>query len=92
MEAFLRLVPGPDFKSGGGCGDTSPAGSIPVRFRQFVKLCADKPFGNEWLRFFQNRVLPKVTSLGRLWEKMLYSVLNADSTIQRADNAVGKQP
>jgi len=33
-EAFLRLVPGPDFKSGGGCGDTSPAGSIPVRFRQ----------------------------------------------------------
>jgi hypothetical protein len=35
MEAFLRLVPGPDFKSGGGCGDTSPAGSIPVRFRHF---------------------------------------------------------
>jgi hypothetical protein len=33
MEAFLRLVPGPDFKSGGGRGDTSPAGSIPVRFR-----------------------------------------------------------
>ncbi len=32
-EAFLRLVPGPDFKSGGGRGDTSPAGSIPVRFR-----------------------------------------------------------
>ena len=28
------LVPAPDFKSGGGCGDTSPAGSIPVRFRQ----------------------------------------------------------
>jgi hypothetical protein len=36
MEAFLRLVPGPDFKSGGGCGDTSPAGSIPVRFRHIV--------------------------------------------------------
>ena len=34
MEAFLRLVPGPVFKTGGGRGNTSPAGSIPVRFRQ----------------------------------------------------------
>ena len=33
-EAIVVLVPAPDFKSGGGCGDTSPAGSIPVRFRQ----------------------------------------------------------
>ena len=32
-EAIVVLVPAPDFKSGGGCGDTSPAGSIPVRFR-----------------------------------------------------------
>ena len=33
MEASAALVPVPDFKSGGGRGDTSPAGSIPVRFR-----------------------------------------------------------
>ena len=35
-EAFPVLVPGPDFKSGGGRGDTASAGSIPVRFRQSV--------------------------------------------------------
>ena len=34
MEAIVVLVPAPDFKSGGGRGDTSSAGSIPVRFRQ----------------------------------------------------------
>jgi hypothetical protein len=33
-EAIVVLVPAPDFKSGGGRGDTSSAGSIPVRFRQ----------------------------------------------------------
>jgi ribosomal subunit interface protein len=33
-EAFAALVRAPDFKSGGGRGDTSPAGSIPVRFRR----------------------------------------------------------
>jgi ribosome-associated translation inhibitor RaiA len=33
-EAFAGLVPVPDFKSGGGRGDTVPAGSIPVRFRR----------------------------------------------------------
>ena len=34
QEAIAVLVLAPDFKSGGGCGNTSPAGSIPVRFRQ----------------------------------------------------------
>lgn len=33
-EALPRLVPGPDFKSGGACGDTGSGGSIPLRFRQ----------------------------------------------------------
>ncbi len=35
LEASAALVRAPDFKSGGECGDTLPAGSIPVRFRQF---------------------------------------------------------
>ena len=34
VEAFVALVPAPDFKSGGSRGDTASAGSIPVRFRQ----------------------------------------------------------
>ena len=34
MEAYVALVPAPDFKSGGSRGDTASAGSIPVRFRQ----------------------------------------------------------
>lgn len=34
MEARPGLVPGSDFKSGGGLGNGSTAGSIPVRFRQ----------------------------------------------------------
>jgi len=33
-EAIVTLVRATDFKSGGGCGDTASAGSIPVRFRQ----------------------------------------------------------
>jgi len=32
-EAIVTLVRATDFKSGGGCGDTASAGSIPVRFR-----------------------------------------------------------
>lgn len=34
-EAIVTLVRATDFKSGGGCGDTASAGSIPVRFRHF---------------------------------------------------------
>ncbi len=36
-EAFAALVRALDFKSSGGRGDTSPAGSIPVRFRRGVE-------------------------------------------------------
>ncbi len=43
VEAFPRLVPGPDFKSGGGRGDTASAGSIPVRFRRLEREV-------QWLR------------------------------------------
>ncbi len=32
-EAIATLVRAADFKSVGGCGDTTSAGSIPVRFR-----------------------------------------------------------
>ncbi len=38
MEAFALLVRATDFKSDGGRGDTSPAGSIPVRFRQLAAV------------------------------------------------------
>ena len=44
VEAFASLVRASDFKSDGGCGDTSPAGSIPVRFRhppEFARVRAD---------------------------------------------------
>jgi hypothetical protein len=40
-EAFVALVPAPDFKSGGSRGDTASAGSIPVRFRQLPCVRAD---------------------------------------------------
>lgn len=41
-EAFVVLVPAPDFKSGGGRGDAPSAGSIPVRFRHARALRASK--------------------------------------------------
>ena len=45
MEAIVVLVPAPDFKSGGGRGDTSSAGSIPVRFRHMSPRPSDRSEG-----------------------------------------------
>jgi hypothetical protein len=42
-EAIVTLVRATDFKSVGGCGNTTSAGSIPVRFRHQGLNCAPCP-------------------------------------------------
>ncbi len=53
-EAIATLVRASDFKSDGGRGDTSPAGSIPVRFRHFVAARG----GTRWNEMDKSPVTP----------------------------------
>ena len=65
MEAIVVLVPAPDFKSGGGCGDTSPAGSIPVRFRHgYLQRRGAQPR-------FQSVPRPAMPGMTRLYQTMI---------------------